>query len=71
MKTDIKGISTCKKGEEHFEFFKSIINKKRLIQYEYRSNEGELFTCVAPTLEECRRKMHSWALKKIEGVIHG
>ncbi|MDE6083026.1 MAG: DUF3873 domain-containing protein, partial [Muribaculaceae bacterium] len=33
-------------------------------QYDYRHTDGELFSCVAPTLTECRRKRDEWLSKK-------
>lgn len=57
MKTDINGVSQCQKGTENYEAFYTTIRRKRtkLIQYDYRNEDGELFTCVKPTLTECRK----------------
>ena len=57
MKTDINGVSQCQKGTENYETFYTTIRRKRtkLIQYDYRNEDGELFTCVKPTLTECRK----------------
>lgn len=57
MKTDLNGVSQCQKGTENYETFYTMIGRKRtkLIQYDYRSEDGELFTCVKPTLTECRK----------------
>lgn len=57
MKTDINGVSQCQKGTENYEVFYTTIRRKRtkLIQYDYRNEDGELFTCVKPTLTECRK----------------
>ena len=54
MKTDINGVSQCQKGTENYETFYTTIRRKRtkLIQYDYRNEDGELFTCVKPTLTE-------------------
>lgn len=51
MKTDINGVSQCQKGTENYETFYTTIRRKRtkLIQYDYRNEDGELFTCVKPT----------------------
>ena len=32
--------------------------------YDYRTEDGELFSVVAPTLEECRKKRDEWLTKK-------
>lgn len=57
MKTDLNGVSQCPKGTENYETFYTMVKRKRtkLIQYDYRSEDGELFTCVKPTLTECRK----------------
>ena len=37
-------------------------------QYDYRQTDGELFSTVAKTLAECRRRHDEWIAKK-NGVI--
>lgn len=57
------GVSTCRKaGSEQFEKFQTGFGRRKrtLVQYDYRAYDGELFSCVAPTLEECRRKCNGW-----------
>lgn len=53
MKTDLNGVSQCQKGTENYERFTH--RRKMFYQYEYRAEDGELFTCVKPTLSECRK----------------
>lgn len=53
MKTDVNGISQCQPGCENYETFTH--RRKKFYQYEYRADDGELFTCVKPTLSECRK----------------
>lgn len=31
--------------------------------YDYRTQEGDLFSVVAPTLKECRQKRDEWLSK--------
>ena len=38
-------------------------------QYDYRHTDGELFSTVAKTLAECRRRRDEWVVKK-NGVIN-
>ncbi|CDN30640.1 hypothetical protein BN938_0535 [Mucinivorans hirudinis] len=38
--------------------------KSRYCQYDYRHTDGELFSTVAPTLEQCRAKRDEWLEKK-------
>lgn len=58
MKTDKNGVSTTKR--EQYEEYYSHILKRRLVQYDYRDTDGELFSCVADTLEEAREKRDEW-----------
>ncbi|WP_304719811.1 DUF3873 family protein [uncultured Alistipes sp.] len=63
----INGISVCLRGEERYEYFTPAFARrtgKRFCQYDYRHTDGELFSCVTPTLEECRRKRDEWLNKK-------
>lgn len=65
----MNGISVCPRGEERFEYFTLTYARrtgKRYCQYDYRTEDGELFSCVAPTLEECRRRRDQWLNKKTD-----
>lgn len=53
MKTDVNGVSQCQPGCENYETFTH--RRKKFYQYEYRAEDGELFTCVKPTLTDCRK----------------
>jgi len=56
MKNDNNGCSTCPKGEERYER-NSYFRRGRTetyYEYDYRHTSGALFTCVKPSLEECR-----------------
>lgn len=33
-------------------------------QYDYRATDGELFSCTARTLEECRAKRDAWLAER-------
>ena len=67
MKSDRNGCSTCPPGEEQYEEYYSEISRRWLVQYDYRRPDGELFGCVAPTLEICRERRDAW-LKEEETV---
>ena len=50
----INGVSTCQAaGTEKYESFQMSIGRKRrtFVQYDYRHTDGELFSCVKPTLD--------------------
>lgn len=57
----INGVSTCTAGEKYDKFQLKIGRKVRtMYQYDYRHTDGELFSCVKPTLDECRRLRDEW-----------
>ena len=74
----INGVSTCTAGEKYEKFQLKIGRKVRtqlkigrkvrtMYQYDYRdTTTGELFSCVKPTLDECRRLRDEW-IKAKEG----
>lgn len=66
MKTDINGCSTCPTGREQYEHYTHRSGRKvyNLVQYDYRHTDGELFSCVAPSLEEARRRRDKWLESK-------
>ena len=64
MKTDKKGCSTCPAGEERWEGYYSKSHHANLVQYDYRSPAGELFTTIARSLEEARSRRDKWLAKE-------
>ena len=63
----INGVSTCQTaGTEKYESFQIGFGRKRrtLMQYDYRHTDGELFSCVKPTLKECRQLRDEWIKAK-------
>ena len=59
------GCSVCEKGEEMYTTFRPAHRSfKRFYQYDYRHKDGELFSTVAPTLEQCRKKRDNWIQEK-------
>ena len=66
-KMTINGVSVCPTGEKRHEYFTPAFTrrtKKRFCQYDYRHEDGELFSGVAPTLEECRQRRDEWLQHK-------
>ena len=60
------GVSTTAAlGQEQFENFTRKVGRqvKRYVQYDYRHTDGELFSCVRPTLDACR-VTHGWVRKR-------
>lgn len=64
MKTDVNGCSTCPKGTEQYEEYYSRVSRGNRVQYDYRTPEGKLFSCVAKTLEDARAKRDEWLKKQ-------
>ena len=64
----INGVSTCTEaGTEKDEKFQTGIGRRKrtLVQYDYRHlTDGELFSCVKPTLDECRTARDKWLTAK-------
>ena len=61
------GITTTKAlGQENWKNFCLNFGRKpkHRIQYDYRHTDGELFSCVKNTLEECRDARDKWLEKK-------
>lgn len=61
------GISTTQAGQEQYETFYSSSHRGKKISrvmYDYRTQEGELFSVVALTLKECRQKRDEWLTKR-------
>lgn len=66
-RVNINGVSTCTEaGTEKYERFQLGIGrrKKHLVQYDYRHTDGELFSCVKSTLDECRAARDKWLTTK-------
>lgn len=67
-KMTANGVSTTTTpGTEQYETFYSAHRGKRVsrIMYDYRHTDGELYSCVAPTLKDCRQRRDEWLNKKI------
>ena len=56
------GCSVCQPGKENYCTYSTKLNRKRvrMYQYDYRTESGDLFATVAPTLVECREKRDTW-----------
>lgn len=65
MKTDVNGCSTTVPGQEQWEEFTSPLFKGNRVQYDYRTHEGKLFSCIAKSLKDARRKRDAWLARNI------
>lgn len=60
-----KGCSVCEQGQENYTTFSPAHRPKQTFyQYDYRHTDGQLFSTVAPTLEECRSRRNEWLRTK-------
>ena len=62
------GCSVCETGQENYITFRPAHRPKQIFyQYDYwHGADGDLFSTVAPTLEECRKRRDEWVRKKSE-----
>lgn len=64
---DDNGRSTREQGNENYTTFRPAHRPNQpFYQYDYRHSNGELFSTVAPTLEECRSRCDKWLVKRNE-----
>ncbi len=49
--------------EQHEEFYSHAVRGKR-VQYDYRHTNGELFSCIKKTLDDCRIARDEWLARK-------
>jgi hypothetical protein len=65
---DSNGCSVCEQGKENYITFHPAHRPKQIFyQYDFRyAGDGDLFSTVAPTLEECRTRRDEWLRKKSE-----
>ena len=67
MKTDIQGVSQTQPGQEQWEEFTTRgLYPKKMIQYDYRTPAGQLFSCVAPSLDHARHRRDAWLTRQIQ-----
>jgi len=62
------GVSTAAaNGQEQYERFSRKVGRqiKKYVQYDYRHTDGELFSCVKPTLDACRAARDAWLGTKV------
>lgn len=64
MKTDVHGCSTTQPGQEQYEYFEvggyPGGKKSKRVQYDYRTPQGKLFSCIAKSLDEARSRRDAW-----------
>ncbi len=61
------GVSVCPDGAENYTTFNlqpRLRAKGKRWQYDYRHTDGELFSCIGHSLEQCREKRDEWLKSK-------
>lgn len=63
---DNRGCSVCPAGSENYEIYSTRFRGQRVkrVMYDYRTPDGELFSTVASTLDECRHRRDEWLSKQ-------
>ena len=51
-------------GQEQYESFQSSIARRTVYQYDFRAEDGALFSCVGKSLKECRARKDAWLSKR-------
>ena len=67
IKMTVNGITTTNiPGQEQYEFFVRKLGRweKQYCQYDYRHTNGELFSCIKPSIEACRLACDAWLKSK-------
>jgi len=65
------GCSVCEAGKENYTTFHPAHRPSQLFyQYDYRHSDNELFSIVAPTLEQCREKRDQWIQAKNRKLLY-
>lgn len=60
---DNNGCSICAAGRETYTtytYHRTPRQSIEMYQYDYRTPEGDLFSCCAPSLEDCRARRDNW-----------
>jgi hypothetical protein len=52
-------------GQERWERYHSVVLNREMIQYDYRTPDGELFSTVARTLDIARLQRDKWLRERI------
>ena len=68
---NVNGCSTCENGKQKYEIFYSRTLKKYMCQYEYRTPDGKLFTCVSQSLKQAVEKRNIWLERQKELIQCG
>lgn len=64
MTTNGVSTTTASSTEQYEIFHTGYRPRPKSYQYDYRHTDGELFSCVAGTLKECRLRRNEWLNKK-------
>ena len=66
MKSDVNGCSETARDQEQYEEFYSVASRGYRVQYDYRTPDGRLFSCIARTVQEALRRRDEWLSKPKE-----
>lgn len=61
----------CQPGHEQHETFYAKIIRDTRVQYDYRTPDGTLYSCIAKTLEQARYCRDLWLAKLAQAAAEG
>lgn len=56
----VNGCAILDRGQEQYREFYSSIRRRNMVQYDYRADDGALFSTVKETVEKCREARDIW-----------
>lgn len=68
-KMTMNGVTTTQApGQEQYQNFSRKVGSKtkKFIQYDYRHTDGELYSCIKPTLDACRSARDKWLERRAQ-----
>ena len=67
MKTDAGGCSTTAEGQEQCGYFDVRVGRatRHMVQYDYRTPDGRLFSCVASNVTDARKRRDAWLSEEV------
>ena len=67
MKADVNGSSTTAAGQEQCGYFEVQVGRatRHMVQYDYRTPDGRLFSCVALNVDDARKRRDAWLSEEV------
>lgn len=62
---DEHGCSICPPGREQHQDYYSELARRQQVQYDYRTPDGTLFTCIDDNLCACQARRNAWLVARV------